>query len=47
LIVTIEVQVPAALDGKAREAVQAYRDATGGTDLRANLFAATRPGSAS
>ena len=44
LIVTIEVQVPAALDEKARAAVQAYRDATGGGDLRANLFAATRPG---
>ena len=47
LIVTVEVQVPAALDQKAREAVQAYRDATGGTDLRANLFAASRSGSES
>jgi molecular chaperone DnaJ len=39
LLVTVEVQVPAVLDARAREAVQAYRDATGGADLRANLFA--------
>jgi len=38
LIVTVEVQVPARLDAKAREAVLAYREATGGADLRANLF---------
>jgi molecular chaperone DnaJ len=38
LIVTVEVQVPARLDEKAREAVLAYREATGGSDLRANLF---------
>jgi hypothetical protein len=30
------------LNAKARDAVEAYRDATGGTDLRANLFAAGR-----
>jgi molecular chaperone DnaJ len=47
LIVTVEVQVPAALDQKAREAVQAYRAATDGTDLRANLFASSRAGSES
>jgi molecular chaperone DnaJ len=48
LLVTVEVQVPAVLDDKAREAVQAYRAATGGSDLRANLFdASTRPGSPS
>jgi len=46
LIVTVDVQVPAALDEKARAAVEAFRDATNGTDLRANLFAA-RPGGAS
>jgi molecular chaperone DnaJ len=46
LLVTVEVQVPAVLDAKAREAVQAYRDATGGADLRANLFDA-RSGRAS
>jgi molecular chaperone DnaJ len=46
LIVTVEVQVPAHLDDQAREAVQAYRDATGGGDLRAGLFEA-RPGSPS
>ncbi len=38
LLVTVEVQVPAVLNAKARDAVQAYREATGGTDLRANLF---------
>ncbi len=48
LIVTVEVQVPAVLDAKARKAVEAYRDATGGSDLRANLFdARSRPGGAS
>ncbi|MEP7091684.1 MAG: molecular chaperone DnaJ [Nocardioidaceae bacterium] len=44
LLVTVEVQVPAVLDQKAREAVQAYRDATGGADLRANLFDARSGG---
>jgi len=38
LIVTVEVQVPAMLNDKAREAVQAFREATGASDLRANLF---------
>ncbi len=49
LLVTVEVQVPAVLDEKAREAVQAYREATASTDLRANLFGAarSRPGSPS
>jgi len=46
LLVTVEVQVPAVLDDRARAAVEAFRDATGGSDLRANLFdASTRPGS--
>jgi molecular chaperone DnaJ len=46
LLVTVEVQVPAVLDEKARAAVEAFREATGGSDLRANLFdASTRPGS--
>jgi molecular chaperone DnaJ len=38
LLVTVEVQVPATLDAKARKAVLAYRDATAGSDLRANLL---------
>ena len=38
LLVTVEVQVPAVLDDKAREAVEAFRSATVGSDLRANLF---------
>src|SRR3954464_4860217 len=40
LLVTVEVQVPAVLDQKAREAVEAYREATGGRGLRANPFEA-------
>ncbi|MCW2792829.1 MAG: chaperone protein DnaJ [Nocardioides sp.] len=40
LLATVEVQVPAVLDEPAREAVQAYRDATAGKPLRANLFEA-------
>jgi molecular chaperone DnaJ len=39
LLVTVDVHVPAVLDQKAREAVQAYREATSGSDLRANLLA--------
>jgi molecular chaperone DnaJ len=42
LLVTVEVQVPAVLDQKAREAVEAYREATGSPDLRANLFERSR-----
>jgi molecular chaperone DnaJ len=38
LLATVEVQVPATLDGAAREAVEAYRSATAGKPLRANLF---------
>ena len=38
LLATVVVQVPAVLDGKAREAVEAYRAATSGKPLRANLF---------
>ena len=48
LLVTVEVQVPARLDDKARAAVEALREATVGSDLRANLFdARTTPGSPS
>ena len=48
LLVTVEVHVPAHLDAKARAAVEALRDATEVSDLRANLFdASTRPGSSS
>jgi molecular chaperone DnaJ len=42
LLVTVDVQVPATLDAKAREAVEAYRAATQGKDLRANLFDGAR-----
>ncbi|HEY7717411.1 MAG TPA: molecular chaperone DnaJ [Pedococcus sp.] len=38
LLVTVEVQVPAHLDDAARSAVEAFRQATGGGDLRGKLF---------
>ena len=38
LLVTVEVQVPAVLDERQRQAVQAYREATSGADLRSKLF---------
>jgi len=38
LLATVEVQVPAVLDQPARKAVEAYRAATSGKPLRANLF---------
>jgi molecular chaperone DnaJ len=38
LLATVEVQVPATLDAGAREAIEAYRSATAGKSLRANLF---------
>jgi molecular chaperone DnaJ len=40
LLATVEVHVPAVLDQAAREAVEAYRAATAGKPLRANLFEA-------
>ena len=47
LLATVEVQVPAVLDAAAREAVEAYRAATAGKPLRANLFeAVVMPGGA-
>ena len=39
LLATVEVHVPAVLDGPAREAVESYRAAMAGKPLRANLFA--------
>jgi molecular chaperone DnaJ len=38
LLVTVDVQVPATLNEKARDAVEAYREAVAGGDIRANLF---------
>ncbi len=38
LLVTVEVQVPRNLSAQAREAVEAYRSATAGPDLRSRLF---------
>jgi molecular chaperone DnaJ len=39
LLVTVEVQVPAALSDEARTAVEAYRKAAGPVDVRGELFA--------
>ena len=38
LLVTLQVQVPGRLDRKAREALEAYAQATAGEDPRADLF---------
>ncbi|MGH3673186.1 MAG: molecular chaperone DnaJ [Pseudonocardiaceae bacterium] len=38
LLVTLQVQVPGKLDRKAREALEAYAQATSGEDPRADLF---------
>ncbi len=40
LLVTVDVAVPAQLSADARAAVEAYRDAAGGGDLRSRLFEA-------
>jgi molecular chaperone DnaJ len=42
LLVTVEVAVPQKLGGKARELLEAYREATAGDDPRAALSAAAR-----
>ncbi|MGH3509289.1 MAG: molecular chaperone DnaJ [Nocardioidaceae bacterium] len=43
LLVTIDVQVPAVLDEKARQAIEALRAATSGGELRSRLFDGSRP----
>lgn len=42
LLVTIEVTVPHDLGDRAREALESYREATAGEDLRAELFQAAK-----
>ncbi|MEN3582651.1 molecular chaperone DnaJ [Streptomyces sp. ZYX-F-203] len=42
LLVTVEVSVPKDLTGKAREALEAYREATAEADPRAELFQAAK-----
>ncbi|WP_175412753.1 molecular chaperone DnaJ [Streptomyces sp. TRM64462] len=42
LLVTVEVAVPKELDDKARDALEAYRQATVGDDPRAELFQAAK-----
>lgn len=40
MLVTVEVTVPAEVDAKAREALEEFRDATSGKDIRAELMSA-------
>src|SRR5690606_24845178 len=42
LLVTVEVSVPGDLSGKARDALEAYREATADEDPRADLFQAAK-----
>ncbi|MFS4108838.1 molecular chaperone DnaJ [Streptomyces sp. SID8499] len=42
LLVTVEVSVPKDVSGKARDALEAYREATAGEDPRAELFEAAK-----
>ncbi|MFC8714124.1 molecular chaperone DnaJ [Streptomyces sp. NPDC057197] len=42
LLVTVEVSVPKDVSGKARDALEAYREATAGQDPRAELFEAAK-----
>jgi len=42
LLVTLQVAVPKRVDGEAREALEAFRDATKGEDPRADLLARAR-----
>ncbi|MFW6090428.1 MAG: molecular chaperone DnaJ [Actinomycetota bacterium] len=44
LLVTIEVAVPTSLKGKARDAVEQFREATSGDDVRADLMRAAEKG---
>lgn len=44
LLVTVQVAVPQRLSGKAKEALEAFRDATRDEDPRAELLAQVRPG---
>jgi molecular chaperone DnaJ len=42
LLVTLQVVVPTKLDRKAKDALEAYAQATAGTDPRAELFTRTQ-----
>jgi molecular chaperone DnaJ len=44
LLVTVEVAVPQRVDGAARSALEAFRDATSGDDVRAELLRAAAAG---
>jgi molecular chaperone DnaJ len=44
LLVTVELAVPDRLAGKAKDAVEAFRDATSGDDVRAELMRAAEKG---
>ncbi len=42
LLVTVQIAVPATLDGKAREALEAYQEATAGDDPRGDVLNAAK-----
>ena len=44
LLVTVDVQVPQRVDGRAKEVLQEFADATSGEDVRADLLARARGG---
>ncbi len=46
LLVTIEVQVPQRVDGRAKEALEAFAEATSGEDVRADLLRRAAAGGA-
>jgi molecular chaperone DnaJ len=46
LLVTLQVAVPQRVDGKARQALEAFAEATAGESPRAALFADTDDGGA-
>ena len=44
LLVSVEVMVPQRVDGQAKEALESFRDATSGDDVRADLLRAVEKG---
>jgi molecular chaperone DnaJ len=44
LLVTVDVMVPPTMDGKAREALESFREATAGEDPRSDLLQRARSG---
>jgi molecular chaperone DnaJ len=44
LLVSVDVMVPQRVDGQAKEALESFRDATSGDDVRADLLRAVEKG---